>query len=188
MPCNQFVLELSMHLQKYNRCATCSVAAYVFTCHVCYAARVCTYLICYATCICMHPNCYAACLCLLKTRVSFFLKTYDPLLLLSHRSVTCHYIQTVTIPYACILIHNLYSRKICLSPVMCHIGVLNQEQVYFPSHDLIYQTLSDIQPLKTSTNIRSHPCTIKTLIHMPRNTRCASTRSINDKYTNTVFM
>jgi hypothetical protein len=118
LPCNQSVPELNMYLQKYNRYVTCSAAARVCTCPICYAARVCT-----------RPNCYAACVCLLKTRVSFFLKTSDPLLLLSHRSVTCHCIQTVTVPCACILIHNLYSRKICLSLVMCHIGVCNHEQV-----------------------------------------------------------
>ena len=118
LPCNQSVPELNMHLQKYNRYATCSATT-----------RVCTCPICYATCVCTPPNCYATCICLLKTRVSFFLKTSDPLELLSHRSVTCHYIQTVTVLCACILIHNIYSRKICLSLVTCHIGVCNHEQV-----------------------------------------------------------
>ena len=68
LPCNQFVHELNMYLQKYNRYAICSVAA-----------RICTCPICYETYVCMRPNYYGACVYLLKTRVSFFLKTYDPL-------------------------------------------------------------------------------------------------------------
>jgi hypothetical protein len=117
-PYNQSILELNMYLKKYNRYTTYNIVAHVCMHRICYAARVC-----------MCPNCYASCVCLLKTRVSFFLKTSDPLLLLSHRSVTYHCIQTITVLCSCILIHNLYSRKICLSLVMCHIGVCNHEQV-----------------------------------------------------------
>jgi hypothetical protein len=118
LPYNQSVPEMNMYQQKYNRYVTCSVEA-----------CVCTRPICYATHICMRPNCYATCVCLLKTRVYFLSKNSDPLLLLSHRYVTCQCIQTVTVPCACILIHNLYPKHIYLSLVMCHIGVCNNEQV-----------------------------------------------------------
>ena len=49
LSCNQFVPELNMYPQKYNRYVTCSDAA----------------------CICMHPICYAACVCLLKLGFPF---------------------------------------------------------------------------------------------------------------------
>ena len=68
LPYNQTVHEMNMHLQKYNRYMTYSATAHVCTHPICYVAHVCTL-----------PNCYASYVFLLKTRVSFFLKTSDPL-------------------------------------------------------------------------------------------------------------
>ena len=68
LPCNQSIPELNMYQQKYNRYMTYSAVE-----------RVCMRPICYVSHVCMRPNCYAAYVCLLKIRVSFLLKFFDPM-------------------------------------------------------------------------------------------------------------
>jgi hypothetical protein len=49
MSYNQFVPDLNMYLQKYNRYMTCSDATRICMIPICYEARVCTHPIYYAS-------------------------------------------------------------------------------------------------------------------------------------------
>jgi hypothetical protein len=117
-PCNQHVPELSIYQSETTD-----------TWPVCSATCVCTRTIYIEAHICAWPICYAAYVCLLKTRVFSFWKKMDPLQPLLHQPATCHYFQTVTVPYAYILIHILYPKYLFPSLVMCHISACKHEQV-----------------------------------------------------------